>query len=1034
MFPTRWYTRANPLMLARIVLSLILLSLCAFAQTQARLAGTVRDRAGAPIPDARVTAEQDPTALRRTVTTDREGRFLFADLPPASYHLHVEKTSFRPLIQQGISLAIGDAVTLDVTLEIGAMDQEITVTDRPSMVNTQTSELSFLVGEQTMRELPLNGRNYTDLALLTPGVAGYPNRDGGSVVAHGLGMSINGQDPRSNVYLLDGTPQNDFTNGPAGSAASTVLGLEAIREFRIELNTYSAEFGRNSGGQINALTKSGANALHGSLYEYFRNDNLDARNFFDPASQPKFTRNQFGASLGGPIRREKTFYFAAYEALKERLGRTMNTIVPDENARQGILPSGPVTVNPLIKPYLDEFPLPNGPNRGGGLAVYTFPFKQTLRQDFGQIRIDHYFSSAHQLFGRFTIDDAAQRLPTDYPQFPRSFLSRNQFLTLEHRWIATPRSSHTFRGSFARTNVGQDVEANTATKLTPFIPTRSLVGNIDIGGFPRWGPQTSVNVKLVQNVFGGEYAFTHYEGRHVIKAGALAERYRDNLYNPTFSLGIQTFGGLRDFLTGTPLRFLGLSAGGALDRYWRFTLMGYYLQDDFRVSSRFTINAGIRHEFSTMPKDIYGRDSAVPNLWTDTAPTVGRLYKNPTYMNIMPRAGFAWDMFGNGKTSLRGGYGLFFNTNNQQHLIVTITNPPATPRVSVNNSTFPVPNLSAGVANTIRPIQWNIASPRVQFYNLSLQRQLPGDVLLSLGYSGSRGTSLWRSGDWNIATPTVQSDGSLLFPAGAPRRRNPAFGVIELKSSDGDSWYNAMLVEARRRFGKGISAQVSYTYGRTLDTTQASTFFSDATNGTTTAFPEFAGFNYNQGLSDYHAKSNFVANVIYQMTWGLQLSGILTMRSGNPLTVFVARNRSRSLWQPSIASGMGFDRPDFASGFTHESAILGTPNQWFNPSAFALQPAGKLGNSGRGALLGPSLQTFDLSLSKSFSLQRISEAAKLQLRLEAFNLLNHANFGPPSLAAFDGAVDNERPLSTFGLIRNTTTSARQLQIALRFSF
>lgn len=1021
-------------MLYRLHLILVSLALCAAAQTQARLAGVVRDRAAAVIPAAQVTAEQTRTGLRRTVTTDERGRFLFADLPPAQYSVRVEKTNFRPLFQPDIELAVGDAISLDLILDIGALDQALTVSARPSMVNTQTSELSFLVGEQAMRELPLNGRNYTDLALLTPGVAAFSNRDGGSVVAHGLGMSINGQDPRSNVYLIDGTPQNDFTNGPAGSAASTVLGLEAIREFRIELNTYSAEFGRNSGGQINALTKSGANDLHGSLYEYFRNDNFDARNFFDPSVMPKFTRNQFGASLGGPIRRQRTFYFGAYEALRERLGRTINTIVPDENARLGILPSGPVTINPAIRPYLDEFPMPNGPNRGGGLASYIFPFKQTIRQDFGQIRLDHYYNSAHQFFARFTIDDANQRLPTDYPQFPRSFLSRNQFLTLEHRWIASPRTSYTFRGSFSRTNVGQDVEANTRSTLAPFIPGRTLVGNIDIGGFPRWGPQTSVNVNLVQNIFGGEYALTHFRGRHVLKAGALAERYRDNLYNPTFSLGIQTFGGLRDFLTGTPLRFIGLTPGGALDRYWRFTLMGFYLQDDFRLSSRFTLNAGIRYEFSSMPKDIYGRDSAVPNLATDKLPTTGQLYQNPTFTNIMPRAGFAWDLFGNGRTSLRGGYGLFFNTNNQQHLIVTITNPPATPRVAVANSTFPVPNLGAGVANTIRPIQWDIQSPRIQFYNLSLQHQIPGDVLLSLGYSGSRGQRLWRSGDWNIATPSVQSDGSLLFPAGAPVRRNPAFGVIELKSSDGDSWFNAMLLEARRRFGKGLSAQLAYTLGRTIDTTQASTFFSDATNGTTTAFPEFAGFNYNKGLSDYHAKSNLVANFLFQTKWGIQLSGILTVRSGNPLTVFVARNRSRSLWQPSMASGMGFDRPSFAPGATHQSAILGTPNQWFNPAAFALQPAGKLGNSGRGALLGPTLRTFDLSLAKSFALARVSESARLQFRLEAFNLLNRANFGVPALAAFDGAVDNERTLSTFGLVRNTATTARQIQLALRFTF
>jgi hypothetical protein len=513
------------------------------------------------------------------------------------------------------------------------------------------------------------------------------------------------------------------------------------------------------------------------------------------------------------------------------------------------------------------------------------------------------------------------------------------------------------------------------------------------------------------------------------------------MVNPTFSLGIHTFSNLRTFLLNQPLRFLGLPAGGAIDRYWRFTLMGFYLQDDWRIAPRLTLNLGVRYEFSTMPKDIYGRDSAVPNLAADTAPTVGQLYQNPTYTNLSPRAGFAWDVLGNGRMSVRGGYGLFFNTNNQQHLIVTVTNPPATPRVIVSNSTFPVPNLSAGAANSIRPIQWDIESPRVHVYNLMTEYQLPGDVLLSAGFAGSRGTKLWRSGDWNIATPERLADGTLVFPAGAPRRRNPNFGVIELKSSDGDSWYNAGLFELRRRFGRGLMAQSSYTFSRNIDTTQASTFFSDATNGTTTAFPEFPGFNYNKGLADYHAKHNWVSNFVWNLplgrSWlaqGWQLAGIYSMRSGNPLTVFVSANRSRSLWQPSLAPGIGFDRPSMAPGFTHETAIRGLPDQWFNPAAFVLQPAGQLGNLGRGALIGPDLRSFDLSLMKNFALRALGEQGNVQFRLETFNLANRANFGPPSLTAFAGSAAQEAPLSSLGLIRQTVTSARQLQLALRLSF
>jgi hypothetical protein len=468
-----------------------------------------------------------------------------------------------------------------------------------------------------------------------------------------------------------------------------------------------------------------------------------------------------------------------------------------------------------------------------------------------------------------------------------------------------------------------------------------------------------------------------------------------------------------------------------------------YVQDDWKVHPRFTLNAGLRYEFSTMPEDIYGRDSALPNLFTDRAPVVGELYQNPTFKNISPRVGFAWDVFGDGRMSIRSGYGVYFNTNNQQNLIVTITNPPATPRISIANPTFPAAPFERGLGNSMRPVEWNIKNPYTQIWNLSIQRQLPLRTVLTLGYAGSRGIHLWRSNDVNIAEPTRLADGTLFFPAGAPRR-NTAFSTIELKSSDGNSWYNAFIFELRKQFEHGLTFQSSYTFSRNIDTTQASTFFSDATNGTTTAFPEFPGFNYNKGLADYHAKHNWVVNATYLLPFGQDLQGfaralaagwqiaaISHMRSGNPLTVFVRGNRSRSQWAPSLGPGIGFDRASMAPGRTHESAVLGSPDQYFDPTAFVLPPAGTLGQLGRGTFIGPDLRTFDLSLMKNFPL---TDRSNLQFRAEAFNLFNRANFGPPNLTVFAGSADNEPPLSTFGRIRTTVTSSRQIQLGLRLSF
>ena len=1023
------------------------------AQTTSTITGEVKDTNAALLVGVRITATAIETGVTRTTSSGPEGRFVFPALPVGTYELRAEHDGFEPLVPQTVRLTVNETVHISLVLKIAGLTANVIVDSGESLVNTESAELSYLVSERLIRDLPLNGRNYTDLALLQPGVVAYTHRDGGSVVAHGLATSINGQDPRSNVYLLDGTPQNDFTNGPAGSAAGTALGVETIREFRVEANSYGAEFGRNFGGQINAVSKSGTNSFHGSLYEFHRNDNLDARNFFDGSQKPEFKRNQFGGSFGGPIKRDRTFFFLGYESLRENLGQTIRTVVPDINARNGILPTGGnVTVNSAVKPYLDEFPLPNGASLGGGLAEYNFGFNRQITQHFLQGRVDQNWNNQHQFFARYTFDDADQQLPTDFPQFPRSFRSRNQFFTAEDRFIQSSTTIHTFRLGFSRTRIGQQVEANTTQPLQPFVPGRELVGNIDIGGIPRFGPQTSVSVRLTQNVFGFEYGMVHTRGRHIIKAGGVVERYQDNMVNPTFSLGIWTFANLRNFLTNNPQSFLGLTPTGALDRYWRFTFFAGYLQDDLKVHPRLTVNAGLRYETATLPVDIYGRDSALPSL-TDTSPTIGPLYKNPTKLNLSPRIGLAWDVFGNGNTSLRAGYGLYFNTNNQQNLIVTVTNPPATPRIAIGftatspcRPAFPVAPLSCAFANSIRPVQFDLDNPYVNIYSLSIQRELPWETVATVAYAGSRGVHLLRSNDVNTAVPIIRSDGTPFFPQGAPRQ-NPAFSTIELKSSDGNSWYNAMIFDVRKRWSRNVTLQSSYTFSRNIDTTQASTFFSDATNGTTTAFPEFPDLNYNKGLTDYHAKHNWVVNFTWDLPFarnlkglkkslldGWQLAGINNVRSGNPLTVFVQANRSRSLWQPSLGPGIGRDRASIAPGFTYESAVLGGPDQYFDPAAFRVPPAGTLGNTGRGAFIGPNYRSFDLSASKNLRVTRLGEAGNLQIRVEAFNLFNRANFSPPALTAFAGASDSEAPLPTFGRIRSTIGSSRQIQLGLRLAF
>jgi hypothetical protein len=744
------------------------------------------------------------------------------------------------------------------------------------------------------------------------------------------------------------------------------------------------------------------------------------------------------------VRENRTFFFFGYEALIERLGRSIATVVPDAAARQGILPSGTVGVNAAVAPYLAEFPLANGPSLGQGLAAYTFPFDQRLDEHFGQGRVDHNLGDGHQLFARYTIDNTDQFLPTDYPQFPRNFISRNQFFTGEYRRVLSAKTLNTTRLGISRTRIGQNVQANTSSALPTFIPGRDSMGDIDIGGLKRFGPQSSGNLRLVQNVFSLQNDLIHTRGRHLLKAGALAEHYQDNMVNPTFSLGIFTFADLSTFLTNRPASFVGLTPEAQFDRYWRFTLFGAYLQDDFQLSPRVTLNAGLRYEFSTLPKEKYDRDSALPDL-SAAAPVIGPLYQNPTYKNVSPRLGFAWDLFGDGRTAVRGGYGLYYNTNNHQNLIVTVTNPPFTPRPVIVNPTFPDPPFNRAGAISMRPVQFDLDNPRVHIFNANVQREIWGGMAVTVGYAGSRGRHLLRSGDVNLAQPTgTTADGRPFIAAGTPRI-NPAFSTIELKSSDGESWYNALVFEVRRRWADGVSLQSSYTLSKSVDTTQASTFFSDATNGTTSALPEFIP-DYNKGLSDFDVRHNWVMNFTWLLpiarnAGGLsgalldnwQLSGIWTMRGGNPLTVFVQTNRSRSQWNPSRGPGIGQDRPSYASGYGPDNAVIGRPEQWFDPRAFVLQPAGTFGNTGRGDFVGPNLRTLDVALAKIAPWQRLGGRGRIEFRIEAFNVLNRANFGPPELRVFSG-TEGQPALPTFGRITNTVTSSRQVQVGVRATF
>jgi hypothetical protein len=999
------------------------------------LSGSIIDAQGAVIPGALVTVKNPATGNERQVTANSAGKYSVPALPPANYEVTAESSGFAKSVVE-VSLAVGQDLVIDVTLTVAATEAQVLIEAGGQALQQESSELSGVIGRKQILELPLNGRSYGQLALLEPGVVSSSNRLPG-VGRHGMSININGAGSRSNSFLLDGSSAVDAFNNGVGNAIGNFLGVDAVQEFRVLTNAYSAQYGGASGGVISIVTKSGTNEFHGTAFEFLRNDNLDARNFFDPAKKPEFKRNQFGFALGGRIIKNQTFFFGTGEWLRERLGRTIITTVPSLSARQG-------TVNPAVVPYLNAFyPLPNGRDFGGGLAQFTFPFSQNTDETYWQGRLDHKFSQNNSFFGRYTFDDAARIVPSNYPLLADEFSSRNQYLTLEDTHVINPTLVNTARFSFTRTRIAE--EAKTTTSVSPdlsFIRGERL-GSLFIGGMPAFGGLTKNDVP--QNVFSVSDDMSLAKAEHSLQWGVLIVRQQLNFSQDRLTPGFYTFPSVQQFLAGRPSQFqLTTETGSSKSsrRYYRNTMFGAYVQDAYKVRRNLTLNLGLRLEFTTVPKEILGQSVALPDPLRDTSVTVGSIFENQKN-NWAPRVGIAWDPWGDGKTTVRGGFGLFYDINPVPLFIsggAINTNPPFNLSVLVLNPPFPNAGSTGGQASAaLISLGYHWQTPRTLQYNLALERELWVNTIATVAYAGSRGTNLVQNGDVNLAIPQIMPDGQPFYAAGLPRR-NPSFSTINLKRTEGDSWYNALQLKLRSRLGSNFQVQGSYTFSRSIDTTSSPTE-SDAV-GNIPIVLDVDRPHLERGLSDFHRKHNLVANFTWELPFGRGhdgmagialagwgMSGILTAQSGNPFTPGIQGNWSRNL---NIRAGS--ERPSIAPGCTAESSIQGGPNQYFNPNCFVLPPRGTYGNLGRNVLLGSGLSTVDLSIHKSFRIPLLGEGGKLQFQADVFNILNRANFNLPTRVVFAGASPTETPLSTAGQITSTSTSSRQVQLGLRLSW
>lgn len=1022
-----------------------------FAQTVgASLQGTVSDPSGAVISNAAVEIVNVETGGVHNLVTDAGGRWREPILVPGVYQIRVSARGFQTLVRRGVHLDVGQEAVIDTRLELGSTQTEVSVAAEAPPIDLVSGAVSGLVDEKQMRDLPLNGRSFQQLALLQPGVNAVTAGGNDPVGGRTPKISMNGTRPEQSSFLLDGTDINDVYNKTPGSVGGVLLGVEAVLEFQVLTNSYSAEFGRSAGGVINAVTRSGTNQYHGSLFEFLRNSKLDAKNFFDPATKPipPFKRNQFGGVLGGPILKDRTFFFGAFESLVDRLGVTGVTSVPDANARRGLLPTGQIKVNPAITPLLDTlFPLPNGKSLGGGVAQYLFTAPQPTNDYFTQGRIDHRFSANDSLFGRYTIDNGSVDRPpvTKLPVTNTKERSRNQYVTLEYQHVFSPQLLNTVRAGFNRS----DHESVNERKID-IPPTLSWIpgqpfGYLTISGMVTedFGDYRLPRLDRLNNWQFGDTVFLSH-GIHGLRMGFETQRIQFNQNTTSQVGGLLTFTNLSNFLQGIPSVF-DFAVPGGLDpvRGYRQRLFAFFAQDDIRLRPNLTVNLGLRYEFVTVPTEVNGKISNLRNV-TDPTITVGDpWYKNPSLKNFAPRVGLAWDPFGSGKTSVRAGFGIFDDEILPKYYFFSGSlNPPFTQRASLNAPPFP--NLLANfdpahVKYQLQTTNYDLQNPYAMQFNLNVQRSLPGDWVVSAGYSGSRGVHLLRIGDANLAPFTVVNGIKVYQPQLG--RQNPNFASITQRISDAQSFYNALLFSAQKQFSHGLRAQLSYTFSRSID--DASGVNSqDYTDGSPYVL-DYYDRKADRGLSTFWAQQVFVGNWSYELPFGRsmtgagglflkgwQLNNITTVQTGHPFEVRLGFNRSGNLNTVNYAM---HERPDLKPGYSN-NPILGGPDRYWDINAFTLQPANQRGNLGRNTLIGPGIVNVDVSLEKSFP---IDEKRRFEFRGEIFNAPNHPNFAVPSgLTAFTAVAANGTPTisPTWGVISTTVTTSRQIQFGLKFIF
>jgi hypothetical protein len=1055
------------------------------------LAGIVTDPTGAVVANAHVLVRNDDTGAQRSLLTSANGSFSAPAITVGNYTVTVEAPGFAPYKRTGLDITVGKTLELTLKLSIAGSDT-VSVTDTPPAVNLSTEQTSGLVDARQVKQLPLNGRSYDQLLTLNPGTVNYTNQRSGGVGTSnssvGSMFSVSGRRPQDNLFLLNGIEYTgaSLINTTPGGTSGQLLGIDGIHEFNVVTDTYSAAYGKRDGAQISIVTTNGTNQLHGNVFEFARNSFFDARNYFDGNRIPEFQRNNFGISLGGPVKRDKLFLFGNYEGYRQNLGVSIVTLVPDNQARQGNVPNAntgvyaPTAFSPISAQLLNLWPVANGPeitqlNPAGtaqvntGIAKYIGTAPQKIREDFGTTRLDYNIGARDSFYAAYTVDDSTANTPSANPDSYVNESLREQVLSGQETHTFSSRLLNVARVGYSRSTFYfygyvSPAQQALAPSIRAGVPTYAIViagstasnGASSITGA---GANVGSNNGITRNLYTFDDHAYYTLGRHSIQGGIWLQRLQSNDNLAQDQYGQASFASLTTFLNGTIKTFT--YAPQTTELGWRALFADAFLEDTWHITPRFEARIGFRSESSTGWSEAQNRASIYTfnNSVISTNPSSGRsnaIADNKALFLPEPRVGIAWNVFGNGHTSLTAGAGLHHTLLDALDYRLDQAAPYNTV-YAYSGAATTVANPTGGTGlvspSTVDPA---IATPTLLSYDFKIEQQIAPATSLSIGYNGSHSYHQILNGDLNEPAYQVLANGAIFYPAAgtqaapaAPIKANPAVANTTSWWAGGSGNYNALVVDLRQNLSHGLQFRANYTWSKNLDDGSA---WNTSVSSNTPAFvsvPSLPHLDYGPAATDIRQLASFNAtyalpefdthssSLISHLSNGWSVATIANVLTGFPFSPQLGYNPtgsgdSRNPIRPDV-------NPNFTGAIYNKATTAAKVAQYFNPNAFSAPKAGYVGNVKRDSLTGPGFADWDISLLKS---TQLTERTRLQLRAEFFNVLNHTNLQLPNEVVYStgptqGTLANQNTaaaLGSPGTISATANTSRQIQFAAKIVF